>query len=63
MDHATWFLAAITFLLAAVVFEMGDGNTPTVIVVPVLIFLYGIPVYLVGAIVTEFVKAGSDSNN
>jgi len=43
-------LAVITFLLASIVYVLGDGDTPTIIVVPVLAVLYGTPVYLLVAV-------------
>ncbi|WP_226005678.1 hypothetical protein [Natrinema salinisoli] len=47
MDRTDWFLALITYLLAAQIFVTADGNTtPTFIVLSVLAILLGIPFYL-----------------
>ncbi|ELZ01895.1 hypothetical protein C482_05887 [Natrialba chahannaoensis JCM 10990] len=48
MDRTDVFFALITFLLAALVYELGDGTTPGIIGIPVFLLLYGIPVYLGG---------------
>jgi len=53
MDRTEYFLAIITFLLASVVYVIGDGNTPTIIVLPVLVLLYGTPIYLLIAIMSD----------
>ena len=53
MDRTELFLALIVFLLAAQVYETGDGSTPEFIVVPVLLTLFLFPVYVVGAVVVE----------
>lgn len=45
MDHTDWFLGMLVFLLAALVHEIGSGNTPMLIVVPLLAILYGLPIY------------------
>ncbi|MDZ5813178.1 MAG: hypothetical protein ACOCPY_01520 [Halorubrum sp.] len=53
MDRTELFLALITFLLAALVYETGDGDTPEFIVIPVLMILFIFPVYVVGTVVIE----------
>jgi len=58
MDRTEVFLALIVFLLAALVYEIGDGNTPEFIVIPVLMILFLFPVYVVGALATENIGSG-----
>ena len=53
MDKSEILLALITFLLAALVYETGDGTTPEFIVIPTLLILIGMPIYLIGAILIE----------
>lgn len=53
MDRIELFLALIVFLLAAQIYEMGDGHTPVFIVIPVLIIIYLFPLYLVGTVIIE----------
>ena len=53
MDRTDLFLALIVFLLATLVYETGDGNTPEFIVIPVLMILFILPVYVVGTVIIE----------
>jgi hypothetical protein len=53
MDRTELLLALIAFLLAALVYETGDGNTPEFIVIPVLMILFILPVYVVGTVIIE----------
>ncbi|QOS12695.1 MULTISPECIES: hypothetical protein [Haloferax] len=53
MDRTDFFLGLIAVLLAAQVYETGDGHTPIFIVLPVMAILYLGPVYLVGAVLIE----------
>jgi len=57
MERTELFLALIVFLLAAQVYERGDGHTPEFIVIPVLMILFLFPVYVVGTVVIENVLA------
>ncbi|ELY92473.1 hypothetical protein C483_07619 [Natrialba hulunbeirensis JCM 10989] len=59
MDRTDVFLALITFLLAALVYEVSGPNTPGIIAVPVLLLLYSIPIYLGAAFVSKLAAAGS----
>ncbi|ADD05134.2 uncharacterized protein Nmag_1558 [Natrialba magadii ATCC 43099] len=59
MDRTDVFLALITFLLAALVYEVSDPNTPGIIAVPVLLLLYSIPIYLGAAFVFKLAAAES----
>jgi len=47
MDRNEIYLATITYLLAALVYETGNGNTPGFIAVLVLLILYGLPIYVI----------------
>jgi len=58
MERTELFLALIVFLLAAQVYERGDGHTPEFIVIPVLMILFLFPVYVVGTVVIENVFDG-----
>ncbi|ELZ56293.1 MULTISPECIES: hypothetical protein [unclassified Haloferax] len=58
MDRTDLFLGLIVVLLAARVYETGDGHTPMFIVLPVMAILYLLPVYLAGAVVLENVVDG-----
>ncbi|WP_226042877.1 hypothetical protein [Natrinema sp. DC36] len=53
MDRTELLLALIAFLLAALVYETGDGNTPVFIVIPVLMILFMLPVYVAGTAIIE----------
>ncbi|XVH33414.1 hypothetical protein ACNS7O_15575 (plasmid) [Haloferacaceae archaeon DSL9] len=53
MDKSETLLALIAFLLAALVYETGDGTTPAFIVIPSFLILFGIPVYTFEAILIE----------
>ena len=53
MDRMELLHSLIVFLLAALVYETGDGNTPQFVVIPVLVILFLFPIYVAGAIVTE----------
>ncbi len=57
MNHTEWFLGAITFLLAGLLYEIGSGDTFGLIAVPVLVILYGLPLYLVGRPVYDHVTS------
>lgn len=46
-------LALVAFLLAVLVYEAGDGNTPVFIVIPVLMILFILSVYVVGTVIIE----------
>ncbi|OIB58552.1 hypothetical protein [Natrialba sp. SSL1] len=59
MDRTDVFLALITFLLAALVYEVSDPNTPGIIAVPVLLLLYLIPIYLGAVFVSKLAAAES----
>ena len=58
MDRTELLLALIAFLLAALVYETGDSNTPEFIVIPVLIILFILPVYVVGTTIIENIVSG-----
>lgn len=58
MDRTELLLALIAFLLAALVYETGDGNTPEFIVIPVLMILFILPVYVVGTLIIENIVSG-----
>ena len=58
MGRTDLFLGLIVVLLAAQVYETGDGHTPMFIVLPVMAILYLLPVYLAGAVVLENVVDG-----
>ncbi len=58
MDRTELLLALIAFLLAALVYETGDGNTPEFIVIPVLMILFIFPVYVVGTVIIENIVSG-----
>jgi hypothetical protein len=58
MDRTELFLALIVFLLAAQVYETGDGQTPEFIALPVLLLLFLLPVYVVVTAVIENVVDG-----
>lgn len=58
MDRTELLLALIAFLLAALVYETGDGNTPEFIVFPVLMILFILPVYVVGTAIIENIVSG-----
>ncbi|WP_408959629.1 hypothetical protein [Natrinema sp. 74] len=48
MDRTEWFLGLIVFFLASIVYVIGEGDsTPMIIVIPLMITLYGLPIYLV----------------
>ncbi|MCY4732025.1 hypothetical protein KY092_15795 [Natronomonas gomsonensis] len=53
MNRTELFLALVVFLLAALVYETGDGNTPEFVVIPVLLILFLLPIYVVGALIIE----------
>lgn len=53
MDRIELFLALLVFLLAALVYEMGDGNTPEFIVIPVMLILFIFPLYVIGTLIIE----------
>jgi len=53
MDRTELFLALIVFLLAALVYETGDGNTPEFIVVPVLLLIFMFPIYVAMTFIFE----------
>lgn len=55
MNRTELFLALIVFLLAAQVYETGDGHTPEFIVIPVLMILFLFPFYVVGTAIIEHV--------
>ncbi|SER66321.1 hypothetical protein SAMN04489841_4238 [Natrinema salaciae] len=59
MDRTEYFLAIITFLLASIVYVIGDGDTPSIIVLPVLVLLYGTPIYRLIASMSDL-SQGSD---
>lgn len=47
MDRTDWFLALITYLLAAQIVVTADGGTtPSFIALPVFAIIFGIPFYL-----------------
>lgn len=58
MDRTELLLALIAFLLAALVYETGDGNTPEFIVIPVLMILFILPVSVVGTLIIENIVSG-----
>ena len=58
MDRTELLLALIVFLLAALVYETGDGTTPEFIVIPVLMILFIFPVYVVGTVIIENIASG-----
>ncbi|WP_178917861.1 hypothetical protein [Natronomonas gomsonensis] len=58
MNRTELFLALIVFLLAALIYETGDGTTPEFIVIPVLLILFVIPIYAIGALIIENVING-----
>jgi hypothetical protein len=53
MDRTELLLALVVFLLAALVYETGDGNTPEFVVIPVLMVLFLLPLYVSGALIIE----------
>jgi hypothetical protein len=53
MNRTELFLALITFLLAALIYETGDGGTPEFVVIPVMMIMFILPVYVAGAIIIE----------
>ncbi|WP_162991659.1 hypothetical protein [Halostella salina] len=53
MDRTELFLALIVFLLAALVYETGDGQTPEFIVIPVMLILFLFPFYIAGSAIVE----------
>jgi len=53
MDRTELLLALIAFLLAALVYETGDGTTPEFIVIPVMMVLFVLPIYVVGTVIIE----------
>jgi hypothetical protein len=53
MDRTEGFLATITFLLAALVYEAGDGTTPEFIAVPVILILFVVPIFVLGVAIVE----------
>ena len=61
MDRTEGFLATITFLLAALVYETGDGTTPEFIAIPVMLILFVVPIFVLGvAIVENLVETGAE---
>lgn len=57
MDRTELFLALIVYLLAALVYETGGGNTPEFIVIPLLLIIFVFPFYVGGALIIENVIA------
>lgn len=53
MDRTESLLGLLVFLLAALVYETGDGHTPEFIAIPVLLILFLFPVYLIGVVFIE----------
>lgn len=53
MDRTELFLALIVFLLAILIYETGDGNTPEFIVITILLIIFVFPFYIVGALLIE----------
>lgn len=53
MDRMELFLALLVYLLAALVYETSDGNTPEFILIPVLMVPFAFPLYVGGALFIE----------
>ncbi len=47
MDHIEWFLGLIVYLLAVIIYEFGNVNGPIIIVIPILLIVYTMPIYLI----------------
>lgn len=59
MDRHEIYYATITYLLAALVYESGNGDTPGFIVVLVLLILYGLPIYVILSLIYGLVDNSS----
>ncbi|QCC55974.1 hypothetical protein DV706_14760 [Natronorubrum bangense] len=60
MNRTEFFLTLITFLLASIVFVIGGmNNTPSIILIPVLIIIYGTPFYLFAELI-NFIGQNTD---
>ncbi|SMG03259.1 uncharacterized protein HQ_2274B [Haloquadratum walsbyi DSM 16790] len=53
MRRIEYFLSIIIFLLASIAYQLGDGNTPWLISVPVLILLFGTPLFICVSVLYE----------
>lgn len=52
------FFAPSVFLLAALVYETGDGDTPVFMMIPVLLVSFAPQFYVVGSLVAEDAGGG-----
>lgn len=53
MNRTEGLLALIAFLLAALVYEAGDGTTPELIAIPVMVVLFVLPIYVLASLIFE----------
>ncbi|WP_255168150.1 hypothetical protein [Natrononativus amylolyticus] len=53
MDRTDWFLAVIAYLLTIMTTDLIGGNQPMIVSAPLLILLYGLPVYLIAVLFVE----------
>lgn len=59
MDRTEWFLALIVYLLASIMYTIGDQNTPIIITYYTLILIHLFPTYIIFDIIITSEKDDS----